>query len=89
MLGRVDISGGDAAAEGFAVSGPMFELVWRAEADRIGSPDRALADGNLVNQETGEVWRSYSMERDSEAFDIATRLPRRWSCWVRLGPSSC
>ena len=48
----------------------------RAEARRLGSPERALAAANLVNESTGVIWRSYAMDRDSEAFRLATRLPR-------------
>ena len=48
----------------------------RAEALRLGTPARALAAANLTNETTGVIWRSYAMDRDSEAFRLATRLPR-------------
>lgn len=48
----------------------------RAEALRLGSPTRALASANLINETNGVIWRSYAMDRDSDAFRLATRLPR-------------
>lgn len=67
-------------AQGFLELGQLFTPaevdLLRAEARVIGSPGRRLGEGNLVNPDSGEIWRSYAMERDSEAFDVAARLPR-------------
>jgi len=60
----------------------------RREARRIGSPERALAEANLRDAETGTVWRSYSVDRDSAAFKALTRLPRLLDrARALLGPS--
>ena len=68
------------AADGLLELGQLFTPTEMAllteEARLIGSPARHLAEANLRNEDSGAVWRSYALERDSEAFDIATRLPR-------------
>jgi len=48
----------------------------RREARRLGSADRRLAEANLRDAGSGVVWRSYSVDRDSEPFRLLTRLPR-------------
>lgn len=67
-------------ADGFLNLGQLFMpaevAALREEASRIGSPARDLSDANLVDEKTGVIWRSYSMDMDSEAFRVATRLPR-------------
>lgn len=66
--------------QGFLHLGPLLTAeevgVLRAEAQRLGSPERALAAANLINETNGVIWRSYAMDRDSDAFRLATRLPR-------------
>lgn len=59
----------------------------RAEARRLGSPERTLTEANLIDEKTGVIWRSYALDRDSDAFHAAIRLPRVVDC-VRsvLGP---
>jgi ectoine hydroxylase len=68
------------ADEGFLHLGQLLTdnevALLRAEALRIGSPARALASANLIDEKTGVIWRSYAMDRDSEAFRVTTRLPR-------------
>lgn len=48
----------------------------RTEAQRLGSPDRPLKEANLIDENTGVIWRSYALDRDSEAFHAVIRLPR-------------
>ena len=67
-------------ADGFLELGPVLApaevALLREEARLIGSPGRPLVDANLVDAESGTIWRSYAMDRDSEAFRLLTRLPR-------------
>jgi ectoine hydroxylase len=65
--------------EGYLHLGPLLTTaeaaLLRTEARRLGSPARALVDANLINETNGVIWRSYAVDRDSEAFHCATRLP--------------
>ena len=67
-------------SDGLLMLGRLFgdeeaELL-RREARRLGSPERTLAEANLRDQESGVIWRSYAIDRDSEAFRLLIRLPR-------------
>ncbi len=66
--------------QGYLHLGPLLTAaeagLLRAEAQRLGSPARALGQANLTHASTGVIWRSYAMDRDSEPFRLATRLPR-------------
>ncbi len=67
-------------AEGYLHLGQCFSRaevgLLRREAFRLGSPERALMEANLVDATTGVIWRSYALDRDSEAFRETMRLPR-------------
>ena len=67
-------------ADGFLDLGQIFApaeiALSRQEAAFLGSPARPLADANIYEKRNRVVRRSYSMEKDSEAFRVAYRLPR-------------
>ncbi|MSP66546.1 MAG: phytanoyl-CoA dioxygenase family protein [Alphaproteobacteria bacterium] len=47
-----------------------------AEADILGTPQRGLPDGNVYEYGSGMIRKSYSVDKDSEAYFLASRLPR-------------
>ncbi len=47
-----------------------------AEADILGTPQRGLPDGNVYEYESGMIRKSYSFDKDSEAYFLTSRLPR-------------
>ena len=47
-----------------------------AEADILGTPQRGLPDGNVYENESGMIRKSYSFDKDSEAYFLTSRMPR-------------
>ncbi len=66
--------------DGFLVAGGVFTgpetALLRDEAAEIGTPRRKTPGANVYEKKSGKIRQAYASERDSEAWNLACRLPR-------------
>ena len=66
--------------DGLLIVGDLFTepeiALLRDEAERMGTPQRQTPGANVYEKKSGKIRQAYGSEQDSEAWDIAYRLPR-------------
>jgi ectoine hydroxylase len=66
--------------DGFLVVGNLFSkpeiALLRDEAAMLGTPQRGTPGANVYEKKTGRIRQSYASEQDSEAWELAYRLPK-------------
>ena len=66
--------------DGLLIIGDLFTeaeiKLLRDEAERIGTPQRQTPGANVYEKKSGKIRQAYGSERDSEAWELAYRLPR-------------